>query len=375
MNSNNALREDLGTFFNLSAGRLNGLCGATGLSDQTPRILDLFRRFTSPWTDVPVGKAPHWPSLVGDDHTPYEFSLGLGESSELRIMSEPLGAVPSFRSNNEAALALLESLVRDFDIDLGRFRKVQDLFLPSKSSGAFGVWAAVGFAAGRQPEFKVYFDPEAQGRKLAPKLIQEALARLGFPKAWKIISQTLVRRGTDLDELKYISLDLSPSPKARVKIYARHEQCTVSDLESAASASPSYQQEDVTQFMKIVAPDVGSMFHGRAPLTCYAFTQGRGDGPLNATTHFPINGYAANDRDIAERVVQCLYSLKLPSDPYTRAMKAFANRPLERGIGLQAYVSFKRDHGKPRLTVYLPTEIYQPGKVAKPTFMEQRAAS
>jgi hypothetical protein len=285
-------------------------------------------------------------------------------------MSEPLGAVPSYRANNEAALVLLKSLARDFDIDLSRFEKVRDLFLPSESSGAFGVWAAVGFAAERPPEFKIYFDPEAQGRELAPKLIQEALGRLGFPEAWNIIAKTLVRRGTDIDELKYISLDLSPSPKSRLKIYARHQHCTVSDLESAASASRWYQEGDVTQFMKTVGPDVGNVFQGRAPLTCYSFTQGRGDGPSSATTHFPINGYAAHDGQIAERVVQCLQSLKLPTGPYTRAMKAFANRPLESGIGLQAYVSFKRDHGKPRLTVYLPTEVYQPGTVAKPTFLE-----
>jgi len=232
------------------------------------------------------------------------------------------------------------------------------------------VWAAVGFAANRMPEFKVYFDPEAQGREHAPELIQEALVRLGFPKAWKAISKTLVRRGTDLDELKYISLDLSPSPKARVKIYARHQQCTVSDLEAAASASPWYQKDDVTGFMKIVAPEVENVFQGRAPLTCYAFVQGQGDGPANATTHFPINGYAAHDGEIAQRVLRCLHSLNLPTEPYTRAMKAFANRPLDRGIGLQAYVSFKRDHGKPRLTVYLPTEVYQPGTVAKPTYVE-----
>jgi hypothetical protein len=370
MNSS-ALRENLGSFYNLSAERLSGLCNETGLREQRPAILDLFRRLTSPWTDEPVGNTPRWPSLVGDDHTPYEFSLGLGESPELRLMAEPLGAVPSFHANQEAAIGLLSSLARDFDVDLSRFEKVQDLFLPSKPLGTFGVWAAVGFGANRPPEFKVYFDPEAQGRELAPNLIQEAVGRLGFPKAWNVISKTLVRRGSDLDELKYLSLDLSASPKARLKVYARHEQCTVGDLESAASASPWYQQGDVTQFLKIVAPDVDGVFPGRAPLTCYAFVQGRGDGPSSATTHFPINGYAKHDGEIAERVLKCLDWLKLPSDPYQRAMNAFANRPLDRGIGLQAYVSFRRDQGKPRLTVYLPTEVYRPGTVAKPTYMEQ----
>jgi DMATS type aromatic prenyltransferase len=367
--SSNALREDLGTFFNLNAERLSGLCDATGLREQTPEILDLFRRLTSPWTDEPVGKSPRWPSLVGDDHTPYEFSLGLGETPELRLMAEPLGAVPSFHANQEAALGLLNSLARDFDVDLSRFEKVRDLFLPSNPHGTFGVWAAVGFGPNRAPEFKVYLDPEAQGRELAPKLIHEAVGRLGLPKAWNAISNTLVRRG-ELDELKYLSLDLSASPKARLKVYARHEQCSVRDLESAASASPWYQQGDVTQFLKTVAPDVDGVFRGRAPLTCYAFVQGRGDGPSSATTHFPINGYAKHDAEIAERVLQCLTWLKLPSEPYKRAMNAFANRPLERGIGLQAYVSFRRDQGKPRLTVYLPTEVYRPGTVAKPTYME-----
>jgi len=123
-----------------------------------------------------------------------------------------------------------------------------------------------------------------------------------------------------------------------------------------------------------VGPEVGNVFQGRAPITCYSFVQGRGDDPSSATTHFPINGYAAHDRVIADRVLQCLHWLRLPSDSYKHVMKAFANRPLERGVGLQAYVSFKRDHGKPRLTVYLPTEAYQAGVVAKPTFIEHSSS-
>jgi DMATS type aromatic prenyltransferase len=350
------------SLFDVGAERLRALSEALGFRDSRP-IVDLFHRLLMPWGDRALSEGPPWPSDVGDDHTPFEFSLALGGAPELRVMVEPLGDAPSLRSNAAASLALLASLGRDFDVDMTRIDRVKDLFLPRAPSGVFAAWVAAEFSAARDPKFKVYLNPYAQGRQLAPALIEEALVRLGFPTAWAYVAQILSRRGPDLDELMYFSLDVSHSSESRLKVYARHRRCTPADLEAAAAGSPTHRPGDVARFLEIVAPDVTDVFRGRAPFNCYAFAGGS-NRPMAVTTHFPINGYAAHDGVVRERVLEYLRYAGIPEDDYSRALRAFANRPLDGGIGLQSYVSFRRHHGKPRLTVYLPVEAYRPGKVA-----------
>jgi DMATS type aromatic prenyltransferase len=362
----NACRKPAGlSFFDVGVSRLSRLCEASGFKDRAPEILNLFHRLMSPWGQGPMGHSPDWLSLVADDHTPFEFSLGLGASSELRILVEPLGNAPSLRSNRDLSLELLGSLATDFSLDLDRLRRVEDLFLPPNPKGQFALWIAVGFSERRPPQFKIYLDPEAHGKRLTRTIVEEALTRLGFTGAWPYVGQALIRRGPDLDDLNYFSLDLARSPEARVKVYARHQRATTADLEVASSASTSYRAGDVTQFLAKLVPDGPRPFAGRSPQTCYAFVQGHAR-PVSATLHFPVNGYASDDRAIEEGVLGCLESFELSPDIYRNSVAAFAIRPLASGIGMQSYVSFKRQKGQPRFNVYFPVEAFAPGVVAKP---------
>ncbi len=229
--------------------------------------------------------------------------------------------------------------------------------------GLFSVWIAVGFSGSRPPDFKIYLNPRAQGPSLASAVVEEALARLGFPKAWPVISRHLLRRGPDLDELNYVSLDLSSSLDARLKIYARHASCSPDDLELAACAALSHRAGDVKEFLGLVAPDAGKVFEGRAPSTCYTFLGHEGNLPVAATTHFPINSYAPDDGVIAHRVLATLGRFGIPAESYARSVAAFATRPLDLGIGMHSYVSFRRYRGDPRLTTYLAVEAHKPGTV------------
>jgi hypothetical protein len=54
----------------------------------------------------------------------------------------------------------------------------------------------------------------------------------------------------------------------------------------------------------------------------------------------------------------------LPSQEYRRALMSVAERPLEAGIGLQSYASFRREKDRLRSTVYFQPEIYHPGTIA-----------
>src|SRR5262245_31724061 len=87
------------SFIDQGRSRLRGLCTATGLTAQTEKILESFTRLLAPWGHGPVEREPLWRSDVGDDHTPYEFSVAFGEETELRLLVEPLGGPPSLTSN------------------------------------------------------------------------------------------------------------------------------------------------------------------------------------------------------------------------------------------------------------------------------------
>jgi pyrroloquinoline quinone (PQQ) biosynthesis protein C len=280
-------------------------------------------------------------------------------------MVEPLGDPPSLASNRATALELLRRLQREYDLDFERLSAVGDLFLPSEPHGLFALWVAAGLSAAERPQFKVYLNPAARGAGHTTSSVEECLTRLGFARGWDAIARTLARRGPMADQLVYVSLDLTPGAEARVKIYARHEGATIEDLERAAAGATATRPAETRRFVETMVPSL-RRFEGRAPFTCWSFVTGS-DYPAAATTHLPVNGYAPNDATIRDRFCELLGRFEMDASLYQRALSAFAERPLEDGAGLHAYVSFRREPGGPRTTVYLPLEIFARGVVAGPT--------
>jgi DMATS type aromatic prenyltransferase len=345
--------------------RLVRLCRATGLEQQTDVVLQTFSRLLAPWGDITPGSGPSWRSEVGDDHTPYEFSAAFGSKTELRILVEPLGSPPSLESNRDRALAVLADLSKDHPISLERLDKVRDLFLPERPQGLFSLWLGVSFSPGA-PDVKLYLNPEAQGPGRAASLVEEAMVRLGFPKGWHSISQSIGRRGRELDELKYFSLDVTPSDTARVKVYVRHLDASAGDCEAAATLARSHRTGDVSEFVQAMAPDSKKILAGRPPATCLAFVQGGDDKPAATTHHFPVNGgYAPNDAVVAERVRNYMTGKGLDAVAYEACFAAIAERDRSDGTGLQSYASLRRDKDTLRLTAYFPLELFDPGKIAQ----------
>jgi DMATS type aromatic prenyltransferase len=349
--------------------RLRPLARAVGFESRLGEIEALFRRILGAWADRPVGATAPWPSEIGDDHTPFEWSLAFDGSkhTELRLLAEPLGTPPSLIANRDRAIALLEELEAEGKIALGRFRAIQDLFLPDDARGVFSIWLAVTFNVTGPFEYKLYLNPECRGPALAPALVEEALVRLGFDRAWPRVASTIARRGPVLDELKYFSLDLSATDDARVKVYARHHRPTVDDLELAMRASSSAAPGDVDHFLELLDARKEERLAGRPPATCLAFVAANDDPnePATSTHHFPVNGYAANDAQVAARIERILADRGLDGAAYRRAIDAFAKKPLADGIGMQSYVSMRRQRGEHHVTVYLAPELYRAGTVAK----------
>ena len=124
-----------------------------------------------------LSEPPVWPSDVSDDHTPVEFSIAFNEEERptLRVLGEALGARPSAATNVWAAHSFLRTQAARFNLSMTQFDRVRDLFATQSPEGGFELWHSMVFRNGRQPEFKVYFNPELKGVGRAPSLVAEAL--------------------------------------------------------------------------------------------------------------------------------------------------------------------------------------------------------
>ncbi|HEY8942762.1 MAG TPA: tryptophan dimethylallyltransferase family protein [Polyangiaceae bacterium] len=345
------------TYAEVSASQLEALARALGWNaEELQRALDVQDRLFRPWSRQEIPRSAPYPSLIGDDHSPYEYSLAFNRSNvELRILLEAQADVPSARGNLEAAEALNTRLVEHFGVDLSRLNQVRHLFL-DRVSPPFSLWHAVCLNPGRSPEFKIYLNPAVRGASAAPALIDEALTRLGFGSATLDVLKRFARRGTELDEIRYFSLDLSSDAHARVKVYFAHPGATALELDSAFEVAPTHRRGDVLEFC-----DVISRHHGpfdRKPVTsCLAFVAGQVE-PTAVTLHLPIAHYAENDEIIRTRVTEYLAQQGLNRDPYARALQALANRPLATDVGTQSYASFRREKTGIRFTAYLSPELF-----------------
>jgi pyrroloquinoline quinone (PQQ) biosynthesis protein C len=330
-------------------------------------MLAMLRRLSTPWGDERIGTEPRYDSDVTDDHSPYEFSLALGGGSpEVRLLIEAQGEPPSLRSNWAAGIHLTEQIAREYQLPLDRFRRVQELLSPSDTS-RLGIWHSVCFWADRPPEFKLYLDAQALGRWRAPARVDEALAALGISGAWTVLSQ-VARRGPQLDEFKYLSLDLSRESRARVKVYVRHHDALIEDLEAITGDAGFMDPGMASEFCRAILIHDGP-YQARPIFSCTSFVeQPKGKGAKNGATwnaaartlYLPIGGYVAHDAMARARISEYLKRHDLGADIYHDALKSFAERRLEEGVGLHSYVSLRREpKGGRRVTTYLSPEAFQ----------------
>jgi DMATS type aromatic prenyltransferase len=333
-------------------------------------VVGTFRSLVSPWGDTPVNHRSTWVSEISDDNTPIELSVAIADGQpEVRILFEAQAEEPTLRAHRAAGIALNLRLERDFGADLRRFRAVQDLFLPEDLQGPFAVWSSAVFSPGKAPSFKAYFNPQAQGAARAPALVEEALSRLGFRRAWGALSRAALRRGPHLDEVKYFALDLASTDSARVKVYVHHHAATPDDLELACAMADSYVPGEAREFARAMRRGDDRLTR-RAPFTCDSFTEAGDARPAATTLYVPICAYARDDDEARLRVRD--YLVAEGGDPalYEAILRGFAHRPLDAGVGMQSWVAHRRYQGRSRLTVYLGTEtrrICEPGTVPAAT--------
>lgn len=344
------------TFSEVSRTKLTRLAEGLGLAHVLPQIKPVHDFLLGDWGGLPVGTYPTYPCRIGDDHSPFEYSVAFApEGIELRLLFETQARISSLHANREAALAFHERLTTHFGLPRDRFQAVRELFLPPEPRPPFTLWHAVIFREGRAPDFKIYLNPRARGRDHANATVFEALRRLGFADGKALIETAAVRKGADA--IHYFSLDLAHTADARVKVYFRHDGATAQEVEDVFALASTHRAGDVIEFCETIAGHAGP-FSGKPVTSCFAFTSAS-KGPKAVTFHLPIVHYLRNDARIAERIGTYLERHRLPRDRYLRAVNAYAGRPLADGLGVQSYASFRREASGIRFTAYLCPELYR----------------
>jgi DMATS type aromatic prenyltransferase len=345
----------MATYQDIARSQLRGLAQALGVSRDADRHEEVRARLFDGWGDAEVPQKPVYLSAIGDDHSPFEYSIALGpDASELRLLFEAQGTEPSLSANRSAALAFNQRLA-PYGATFERFDRIRDLFMPDAPEGAFTLWHAVTFGSG-QPEFKIYLNPFARGPMHAWGIVTEALTRLGLGDAVKTLKMA-ANRGGVLDQPNYFSLDLSRASTARVKVYLRHPDATAAELERTFSHAVRHRVGDVTEFCNAMIGQVGP-FSSKPATSCFSFVEGS-SRPVAATLHLPVAHYIDNDASIRRRVMAYLEAHQLSAETYDRALAAMASHSLDQTRGLQSYASYRREPTGIRLTAYLSPELFR----------------
>jgi DMATS type aromatic prenyltransferase len=359
-----------GRLVDYACARLGMLCTAAGFGDETESVLQTFERLILPWAERSRAEHSEWPSEISDDNTPIEFSVAIAEHGvDVRVLFEPQAEQPVIRDYRAVGLDFQERLEREFGANLARYRQIRDLFLPADMHGPFAIWSSAVFSRGHAPAFKAYLNPQAHGAEHAPELVREGLERLGFSAAWQNLDETVLRRGHELDELKYFALDLTDDAEARVKVYVRHHSATAEDLECASSIAESYVEGEALGFVREMRGS-GERLNERAPFTCSSFVGRKIERPVATTVYVPVCAYARDDAAVLERVRGYMRRQGFDSSLYESIVNGFANRALADGVGMQSWIALRRFGASARMTVYLATEarrVHAPGSIPAPT--------
>jgi DMATS type aromatic prenyltransferase len=347
------------TYDEVSRAQLLALSHAVGQSAAAENYIGLQKSLFSPWATRTIPETAPYASQIGDDHSPYEYSVAYGaKGAELRLLFEPQAHVPSLGTNHAEALRVNGRLARDWGVCLSRYNQVADLFSITRAGATqgFSLWHAACLSPSGAHDFKVYLNPQLHGPEAAGEVVEAMFARLGLSEARSALSR-LRFRGSEQDELRYVSLDLSDQPRARVKVYTCHHQAKPAELERAFAVASSHRAADVSEFCGTMAPGVTS-FDAKSVSSCLAFVAGN-PAPYTATLHLPIAHYAETDAVARRRIDAFMQANQMDQLVHARVLRAIAKRPLHETSGVQSYASYRRDNGTMRLTAYLSPELFR----------------
>jgi DMATS type aromatic prenyltransferase len=343
------------TFADAATQTLRDLWSAVHRGSCPEEVRSLLSAMLTPWGSAPVTSSPSWPSDIGSDHSPFEFSVALTPGApEIRLVVEAQGTRPTFSATADAGLRLNDAMARR-GADLRRFNRVRSLFLPEARNARFALWHAVALTTGPL-RVKAYLNPQIRGVGQAARVVKQALDKLDMSAAWSTIASAAPARALRGEEIKYVALDLEESEAARVKVYLYIRDITAEELERLAALRPQYVRGEVTEFCRAITGTTGP-YDSHPPCIYLAFT-GNDPVPSAVTVQIPICYYVRNDRIARDRIRAYLRLRGVDSGVYDRALEAVATRPLNAKSGLHTYVSLRTGASPPRVTTYFAAELY-----------------
>ena len=341
------------TLRHVGIAKLVGLCQALGYSRvRTERAVDTFDLLSPHLVGTHFQGVAPWHSDITDDGTPFEFSVAFHEgATDLRLLVEPQAPPATLASNWEAGLAVNASLGA---LDPGgdaAFRQVSALFAPGRRDDAhFAMWHAAVIEEDGSRLFKLYLNPRIHGPELANGLIEQALARLGYGAAWEFLAPRLAELGA---EVRYLSLDLDSSVKARLKVYVGRSD-SVENIARLCAGASNIRPGDVESWVPALA-NRRTSFDERPILSCFSFSAG---SPVpSVTVHVPVRCYLANDADAESRIAAFLSEADAAT--FRRVLQALSPHDRKENSGLITYASLRREqNGAIRVTLYLAPQLF-----------------
>ncbi|KIG13924.1 hypothetical protein DB30_07419 [Enhygromyxa salina] len=333
------------------------MCDGVGFSAAQRDAAVSLMCMLAPWGERAIGARPAGQSDITDEHFPIEFSVAFEDGEpEIRVLFEAQADQFVQAELWRAGWEVCDALRDGCGVSLDRLHQIADLFEPTDPACRYAMWHCVCFSKSGPPKFKVYLNPLAQGAEQAPRVVHEALVRLGFSAALGDVFNDAA-----VGELRFFSLDLSAREDARVKVYRVHSDSTRDQISAWLRCVPSYDDAFVDRFWQIIAGD--TMRFSRFPVSTYISLDSRSSHPNAATIHFPVRSYANDDLDAYNRIRAFMGPEEMAL--YDQALTGFAKRSLSSGVGLQAYVAVRIHPGAQHTTVYLSPEAYEVAPVQK----------
>lgn len=348
-------REPVQSFLQFGNARLANLWRALREESCPAEVHERFSMMLAPWGNRLIPRRPGWRSDIGDDHSPFEFSVVFARDTppQLRLLVEAQGDTPTYAATLQASLRLTEQLERR-GADLSRLRQVQPLFLEPEADRdtTFSLWHAASLEP-EEPHYKAYFNPRTSVARDSFELVACAMDRLGMPYAREVLVRA--RRG-NADEVRFFSLDLQADEQARAKVYLYQPGATTSHFERLAKLAPSYRAGEATRLCQTLLGSEGP--YVAHPLCTYlSFVEGH-ERPYEVTMQLPLRFYCDNDEVAKARTISLFDALGLDAEPLARAIDALAARPLDRASGILTHVSLRLGEEQPRVAVYLAVELF-----------------
>lgn len=346
--------------------RCRRLCQAMGYQGEE-KVVSFFEQMLSGWGERSIPGKVTWLSDIGDDHTPFEFSLALGgKRPELRLLWEVQGSEDTLVAQQKAAREFTAHLASEYPLDLSQLSRVSSLYFPENPQGAFSMWHAASFYLPKStPEFKCYLNPQIQGKAKAAALVEETLVRLGYEKAWSELARVAGARGPLLDEWTFVALDMTPGSQGRVKVYLRYHKATLESFLAAARLGKNFNEEESRAFCRTFLNGDGP--YQEKPLAlCFSFTPEDRERPSAVTLYCPVSHYLPSDQEAKTRIDSYLDQHGIAREAYDQSVSAIIRRPLHEGSGAHSYTALRSQVGGPRVTVYLAPELHQVAPVHQP---------